>query len=81
MTSDYRFWASEDVGWMISWQSDQKEKTSRVGHEYIVGTKGGPCSSLDLTTAGNQCLTTPSPPSGRPTVSSILRAETSQLQT
>jgi hypothetical protein len=36
MTSD---WTSEDMGWMISWQSRQ-EKTSRVGHEHIVGTEG-----------------------------------------
>jgi hypothetical protein len=26
---------------MISWRSRQREKTSRVGHEHIVGTKGG----------------------------------------
>jgi hypothetical protein len=37
MTSDYRFWGE---GWMISWQRSQREKTSREGHEYFVGTKG-----------------------------------------
>jgi hypothetical protein len=29
----------DDVGWMISWRSSQREKTKRVGHEYIVGTE------------------------------------------
>jgi hypothetical protein len=59
MTSDYRFWASGDVGWMVSWRSSQAEKvtsTSLVQKgtiQLLVGLDHSREPVLDDTVASN----------------------------